>query len=139
MKTVFADTGYWVALLNPKDDWHELAVNASKSLGKVRLITTEMVLDELLAALSKVPVRASVIRGVDAIRSNPNAEVVPQTSIQFSEAFDAYRRMTDKEWSLTDCASFALMRERGLFEALAHDNHFQQAGFVALLREAEAS
>lgn len=134
MKTVFADTGYWVALLNPKDDWHARALDASKSLGKFRLITTEMVLDELLAALSKIPVRASVIRGVDAIRSNPNTEVVPQTSLQFSEAFDAYRRVPDKEWSLTDCASFALMRERGVSEALAHDHHFEQAGFIALLR-----
>lgn len=57
MKTVFADTGYWVALLNPNDDWHTLALSASEALGKARLITTEMVLDELLAALSKVPVR----------------------------------------------------------------------------------
>jgi uncharacterized protein len=134
VKVVFADTGYWVAVLSPIDDWKEKATAASRTLGKVRIVTTEMVLDELLAALSKVPVRAMVVRGVDAIRSNPNIEVVPQTSLQFREAFEAYRRMTDKEWSLTDCASFALMKERGLSEALAHDRHFEQAGFVALLR-----
>jgi predicted nucleic acid-binding protein len=45
-----------------------------------------------------------------------------------------YRRVPDKEWSLTDCASFALMRQRGVSEALAHDHHFEQAGFIALLR-----
>jgi uncharacterized protein len=134
VKVVFADTGYWVAVLSPKDDWKEKATVASRNLGKVRIVTTEMVLDELLSALSRVPVRAMVTRGVAAIRKDPNIEVVPQTSLQFSEAFDAYRRMTDKEWSLTDCASFALMRERGLSEALAHDRHFEQAGFVALLR-----
>lgn len=134
MKTVFADTGYWIALLNPKDDWHGRVLDASRALGKVRLITTEMVLDELLAALSKVPVRGFAISGAEAIRSNPNTEVVPQTSIQFGEAFDLYRRMSDKEWSLTDCASFVLMRQRGILEALAHDYHFEQAGFVALLR-----
>jgi len=59
---------------------------------------------------------------------------VPQTSLQFESAFDSYRSKSDKEWSLTDCASFVLMRERGLAEALAHDQHFEQAGFVALLR-----
>jgi len=75
-----------------------------------------------------------VIKGVEAIRRDPNIEVVPQTSMQFGEAFDMYRQMVDKEWSLTDCASFALMKERGLREALAHDHHFEQAGFVALLR-----
>jgi predicted nucleic acid-binding protein len=93
-----------------------------------------MVLDELLAALSKIPLRPYAIRGVEAIRSNPNVEVLPQTSLQFVSAFDSYRSVSDKEWSLTDCASFVLMRERGLTEALAHDHHFEQAGFIALLR-----
>ena len=134
MKVVFADTGYWVAVLNPKDDWNARAIAASGALGKVRLVTSEMVLDELLAALSKLAVRPMVIRGVEAIRSNPNIEVIPQTSLQLSEAFDMYSRVPDKEWSLTDCASFALMKERGLVEALAHDHHFEQAGFIALLR-----
>lgn len=123
-----------MAALNPKDDWNEKATLASRALGKARLITSEMVLDELLAALSKVPVRPMVIEVVEAIRRDPNIEVVPQTSMQFNEAFDMYRQMVDKEWSLTDCASFALMKERGLREALAHDHHFEQAGFVALLR-----
>ncbi|MCX8004679.1 MAG: PIN domain-containing protein [Burkholderiaceae bacterium] len=136
MKTVFADTGYWAAVLNPKDQLHDKAAQVSAQLGKVRILTTEMVLDELLAALSRVPLRPFAIRGVEAIRSNPNVEVVPQTSLQFVSAFDSYRSASDKEWSLTDCASFVLMRERGLTEALAHDHHFEQAGFIALLRGA---
>ena len=134
MKVVFADTGYWTAVLNPHDKLHAKSQQVSAGLGKFRLLTTEMVLDELLAALSKVPLRAIAIRGVEAIRANPNVEVVPQTSLQFMSAFDMYRAVTEKEWSLTDCASFKLMRERGVTEALAHDHHFQQAGFVALLR-----
>lgn len=135
MKIVFADTGYWEASLNPNDKLHAKAMEVSASLGKVRLLTSEMVLDELLAALSKVPVRPYAIQGVEAIRANPNVEVVPQTSLQFGRAFDLYRRMADKEWSLTDCASFEIMRERELTEALAHDHHFVQSGFVALLRD----
>ena len=134
MKVVFADTGYWVALLNPNDPLHGKAIATSKGLGKVRQLTTEMVLDELMAALSQLPVRALVTRGVEANRANPNVEVVPQTSIQFREAFELYKRMTDKEWSLTDCASFELMKARGISEALAHDRHFEQAGLTALLR-----
>jgi predicted nucleic acid-binding protein len=134
VKLVFADTGYWVAVLNPKDDWHSKANQVSAAMGKFRIVTSEMVLDELLAALSKVSVRPLVIRGVEAIMSNPNIEVVPQTSLQFSEAFALYRQMKDKEWSLTDCASFGLMKDRGISEALAHDQHFEQAGFLALLR-----
>lgn len=134
MKVVFADTGYWVALFNPKDQLHEKAIATSRGLGKFRQLTTEMVLDELMAALSPLTVRALVTRGVEAIRANPNVEVVPQTSIQFREAFELYKRMADKEWSLTDCASFELMKARGISEALAHDRHFEQAGLIALLR-----
>lgn len=135
MRIVFADTGYWAAVLNPNDGLHTPAIEVSGTLGKVRIITTEMVLAELLAALSKVPVRPYAIGGVDRIRANPNVEVVPQTSIQFANAYGLYRSRPDKEWSLTDCASFELMRERGLTDALAHDVHFEQAGFVALLRD----
>jgi uncharacterized protein len=134
VRLVFADTGYWVAVLDPKDKLHDRAIQVSTALGKVRQITTEMVLDELLSALRNAPVRSYAIQGVQAIRLNPNVEVVPQTSLQFDRAFELYRRMADKEWSLTDCASFDLMRERGVTEALSHDHHFEQAGFVALLR-----
>ena len=134
MRTVFADTGYWAAVLIPNDGLNAPAIAASRALGKVRIVTTEMVLAELLAALSKVPVRPYATGGVDRIRANPNVEVVPQTSMQFANAYALYRSRPDKEWSLTDCASFELMRERGLTDALAHDVHFEQAGFVALLR-----
>ena len=136
MKVVFADTGYWVALLNPKDQLHERAKQVSKGLGQVRILTTEMVLDELLASLSQVPTRPAVIRGVESIYANPNVEVVPQTSLQFREALVLFKSRLDKEWSLTDCASFELMSARSISEALAHDQHFVQAGFNALLREA---
>ncbi len=40
----------------------------------------------------------------------------------------------DKDWSLTDCISFVVMHERGITEALTADHHFEQAGFVALLK-----
>lgn len=135
MKTVFADTGYWLALLNPRDRLHEKVRSVSATLGQVRIITSEMVLDELLAGLSVPPVRATAVSAVSSVLSNPNVEVVPQTSLQFREAFDLYKSRMDKEWSLTDCASFNLMKERGIAEALAHDEHFEQAGFVALLRK----
>ena len=96
-------------------------------------------LAELLAALAKGPTRALAVKAVDGIRSNPNIEVVPQTSLQFEGAYVRYCSAPDKEWSLTDCASFDLMSERGLQEALAHDHHLEQAGFVALLRSAPGS
>lgn len=135
MKVVFADTGYWQAVLNPNDTLHRRAREVSHRISPARLLTTEMVLAELLAALAKPATRATVVKGVDRIRSDPNVEVVPQTSLQFARAYDRYRARPDQAWSLTDCAPFTLMEERGVMEALAHDHHFQQAGYRALLRE----
>ena len=53
----------------------------------------------------------------------------------FQRGWDFYEARIDKDWSLTDCLSFVVMQERGVNEALAHDHHFEQAGFRALLRE----
>jgi uncharacterized protein len=96
MRVVFADTGYWEALLNPRDNLHQRAVNTSKALGKIRMVTTEMMLSELLAALSKRSVRPFAVQSVDSIRQNPNVEVVPQTSLQFDSAYARYRGHADK-------------------------------------------
>lgn len=62
-------------------------------------------------------------------------KIQPQTHEQFSMALGLYEQRADKKWSLTDCASFLAMQEEGITDALAHDDHFQQAGFTALLRE----
>lgn len=53
MKKVFADTGYWIALLNPYDDLHNQAKKLSQSLKPVTIVTTQMVLAELLNEFSK--------------------------------------------------------------------------------------
>ena len=44
------------------------------------------------------------------------------------------KKCQDKEWSLVDCASFVIMKQRGVTEALTTDHHFEQAGFVRLLK-----
>lgn len=52
-----------------------------------------------------------------------------------ADALSLYRQRSDKEWGMTDCVSFVVVRARGLLEALTADDHFQQAGFRQLLRE----
>ena len=137
MKKVFADTGYWIAIVNPHDDLHNKALQVSGSLGPHLIVTSEMVLSEMAAYFSDKGsrLRQAVVDLIRSIRTNPNSRVVPQTSLQFQDALALYEQSSDKEWSLTDCSSFLIMRELKITEALAHDSHFEQAGFVALLRE----
>ena len=137
MNEVFADTGYWFAMVNPDDNWHRNAQNASQSLGNRKIVTTEMVLAEFLALMSGggSESRALAVGTLRDIERNPNIEVVPQTHKQFVDAVKRYDERPDKSWSLTDCASFLEMEQRGIAEALAHDRDFQQAEFVALMRD----
>ena len=62
------------------------------------------------------------------------SEVVSISAALWNEALELYHQHRDKQWTLTDCASFIVMRERGITEALTGDRHFEQAGFVALLK-----
>jgi predicted nucleic acid-binding protein len=67
------------------------------------------------------------------IRADKNIEIVHIDQDMFSETIAFYQSRSDKGWGLTDCASFVIMRRRGLFEALTADKHFEQAGFVAVI------
>ena len=137
MNSIFADAGYWIALLNPKDQLHSKAQAVSSQLGPVRLVTSEMILSEVLNYFAD---KGSVLRQAAAalaeqIQSDPNSVVVPQTSIQFRNALRLYQQRQDKSWGVTDCASILIMQAEGINEALAHDINFKQAGFTALLRD----
>ncbi|MDJ0662588.1 MAG: hypothetical protein QNJ42_24350 [Crocosphaera sp.] len=79
--------------------------------------------------------RQSAIRLTRDLRNDTNTLIIPQTSEQFAQAFDFYQRRLDKGYSLTDCASMAIMRQLEIVEILSFDRHFQQEGFRALLRE----
>jgi hypothetical protein len=52
MRRVFADAVYWIALANPKDQWHSRAKTASQDLQAAEIVTTEEVLIEFLAHFS---------------------------------------------------------------------------------------
>jgi len=135
MNVVFADTSYWIALLNPKDNHHSNALALSKIFGKGSIVTSELVLTELLNAFARFGprVRKAACDLVDEIHAN--AEVVPMTTARFAKAVELYRSRLDKKWSLTDCASFQIMKSMSISEALSTDADFVQAGFQALLAQ----
>ena len=92
MSRVFADTGYWIALLNPWDELHKRAREVSATLGSPQIVTSEWVLTELLNSFAErgTEFRAVASRTVMALRNNPGVIVVPQTSASFVDAFQLY-------------------------------------------------
>ena len=137
MRAVFADSSYWIALLNPRDSLHGRAKFYAESLGHTWIVTSEMVFTELLNDCSRRGrvLRLAAVRLIQRLRQNPNVSVVPQSSLQFQESLVLYAERMDKEWGLTDCSSFRVMKREGLTLALTYDRHFKQAGFQALLRD----
>jgi predicted nucleic acid-binding protein len=136
MKAVFADTSYWFALLNTRDTLHQKAVVTSRQLSAVQLVTSEMVFVELLNCLGSgnPRERRAVVSTIEGLGRSDSVIVVPQTPEQFAKALERYKQSADKNWSLTDCASFQIMETEHIDAALTHDHHFVQAGFEALLR-----
>ncbi len=132
---VFADTVYWFALISPRDALHRTALETSRDYEPSQLVTSEMVFTELLNSVSGAQDRRNAAAAVVAsFRSRSQVTIYPQTPKLFDSAFSLYRQRPDKDWSLTDCASFVIMEEQQLTSALTHDHHFVQAGFEALLR-----
>ena len=106
----------------------------SLALGAARLVTTDEVLAEVLNWFSRSgPLwRGKAAIMVHNLRSNPNADVLPQTRADFDAALTLYEARPDKGYSLTDCRSMLAMRNLGLIEALTNDHHFTQERFTIL-------
>jgi predicted nucleic acid-binding protein len=126
--TLFADTFYWIALIDPRDASHGAVLAFNGTLGAVRLITTDEVLAEVLSFFSRGgPLwRSKAAMTVHRTRSNPDMDVLPQTRADFDAALTLYEARPDKDYSLTDCRSMLAMRSLGLTEVLTNDHHFTQ-------------
>ena len=133
MKVVFADTFYFLALLNRRDARHARAVAASR-MPDLRLVTTEFVLIELADALCKPQQRNEVAAVWKLAETSPSFQLIRATSELLQRGRMRYEGRNDKEWPLTDCISFVVMEEHGLTDVLTADGHFEQAGFTVLLK-----
>jgi hypothetical protein len=134
MSEVFADTFFFLALANPNDPAHESADAAFDEYGR-RLVTTQWVLVEVGNSLSRRTYRRKFTALLGLLGDNPDAVIVPATPQLYERGVALHKSRHDKEWSVTDCISFLIMKERGIRDALTGDRHFDQAGFRALLKD----
>jgi len=137
VKSVFADTSYWVALTDREDSLYQTAGERSDLVGSCLIVTSDAVLIEYLATFAGRGEywRKQAVEYVDKMLKNPQVQIVPDTHQPFTTAFDLYRQRPDKEYSLVDCDSMNIMRSRSITEVLTEDHHFKQEGFVPLLAE----
>jgi uncharacterized protein len=133
VKRVFADTLFWIAIFLPDDPWCRAA--KAVDFSNARLVTSEEVLSEFLTAVSAHGdhIRRLACQLVREILNDAGIEVVAQSHDSFLAGLTLYERRPDKEYSLADCISMNIMRQKRIQEILTHDRHFSQEGFVTLL------
>ncbi|HYG76678.1 MAG TPA: PIN domain-containing protein [Planctomycetota bacterium] len=130
---IFADSFYFIALLNSDDEGHEKAVSLAEEIDE-EIVTSYWVLTEVADAFSHPSSRRKFLEFYDDVSSNALFSIQALSTEDFDKGLLLYRARPDKAWSLTDCISFAVMKERGITDALTGDHHFKQAGFNVLMK-----
>ena len=133
MNAVFADASAWVASGNAKEERHHEAQETRSALldGGATLLTTNLVLAEVHALVSRARGGGAGLDLLDMVYSDPQFAVVHVDRDLESAATDRWLRVfRDQAFSLCDAVSFEVMRREGIRQAFTLDHHFAVAGFA---------
>jgi predicted nucleic acid-binding protein len=132
---VLLDTSFVLALENRRDAYHERAKMLDRQLLQDGCLSVLHwgILFEIGDGYARIGRRSKGQALLDRLWHEERYCVAPLTDSLVEQALELYQARPDKEWGLTDCLSFVLMKREGMTEALTADDHFRQAGFQALL------
>lgn len=139
MRAIFADASYFIAQFRPRDQWSKAAEEAIGRIGEAELVTTDEILIEFLSGMSRggPAIREKAVRAIQDILREGNIRVVPQTRPSFLDGLNRFRRRLDKAYSLQDCIAMNVMESEKITEILTSDRHFEQEGFIILMKQSE--
>ncbi|HKP84763.1 MAG TPA: PIN domain-containing protein [Blastocatellia bacterium] len=138
MSALFVDTSGWACIADRRESHHADAAGIYREARKLgqQIVTTNYILAELVSLLTspkRLP-RSDIISFIEAIRSASYVEFIHVNESLDYTSWQFLKNRQDKDWSLVDCVSFVIMQDRGILEALTTDHHFEQAGFIRLLK-----
>jgi predicted nucleic acid-binding protein len=130
---LFVDSGYWIALESADDRHHAKALSywQSRLENLPRLVTTSYILAEVVTFFNRYH-HAKALELGEVLLESSLIEMVHVDEALFAEAWQYFVQHKEKRYSLTDCVSFVLMRQRKISTALTFDGHFRQAGYQTL-------
>jgi predicted nucleic acid-binding protein len=133
---VFMDTAGFLALWDSGDQHHAAALRLQQELIRKRrhFLTTEYVADETITLLVMRHSHRAAVDFLDTIERSEALRLEWIDPARFHAAAVAFLKHGDKQWSFTDCVSFAVMHELRIRDAFTTDHHFRQAGFTPLLK-----
>jgi len=138
MSNLFVDTSGWGNLVDRSQPFHTLAATLYRLARQQNysILTTNYIIAELVALLTS-PLRLTrlqIITFIQSLKQSPYINILHIDAATDAQAWQLLISREDKNWSLVDCSSFVVMRQRNITEALTNDTHFEQAGFVRLLK-----
>ena len=138
MNEVFADTSGWANYFVRTEPFHQDAKELMQQWynDQTRVITTNYILSELVALFIsplRIP-RPKQIQAIETIKAVDWIEIIHIDKKLDDKIWQFLKERDDKMWSLVDCSSFVVMKERQLSHGFTTDHHFEQAGFVRLLK-----
>lgn len=131
MRALFLDTSFILALEDADDQYHQEAAGYWRGYHEQPqpLVSTAYVFDEALTIIRKRLDHARAMVVARRLRTSPLMTLVPVDLPDFEAGLAWFERYHDKDFSFTDCVSFAVMKRLELSTALTFDDHFAQAGF----------
>ena len=127
---VYVDTGFYVARIMPRDQWHAEAVKAVHP--GMTFFTSSLVINEVSSLLQARGYLSAALEFLERIRQNEKVSIVyPDLKLQ-GEGWDLFVKRRGSGASAVDCTSFAIMHRLGIQLALSLDSDFRAAGFETL-------
>jgi predicted nucleic acid-binding protein len=135
-RSVFVDTAHFVALLDVRDNLNPRAMKLAEDFAGERadMVTSDAVLLELANYFARSPLRKHAAKWIAALRADSAWTIEPVQRDLLRRAESRYAQHSDKSWSLTDCHSMEVMRQRRIRDVATADIGFEQARFRCLLR-----
>ncbi len=135
-QVIFVDTVGWIVLVHRRDDLHKEVVQIYRNLGRVLRVTTDAVLIESCNSFSKTAIRPLALALMDKVRKAEQLgvlEIVHVSEELIERGWELFSTRKDKGWSLTDCISFTVMKDKGISRATTSVHYFEQVGFEKLI------
>ena len=133
---IFVDSFAWIAIINKSDNYHQVCINLLNKFLKqqAKLLTTNYILVETINALSKSENRKAIIEFINRIETSPSVIIFKITDELYQSAWHLYKNRMDKDWGITDCTSFEVMKSFNIKNAFTNDKHFEQADYKILAK-----
>jgi uncharacterized protein len=132
---IFVDTSFWAVFHNKRDKLHLTAKVLLRVHSRETLVTTNHVRGETWTVLNR---RAGHVAGVaflDALERSPRIRVITIASDVETTALSWLRRHDERQYSFVDATGFQVMWLLKIYQVLAFDGDFADAGFHELRPE----